>query len=163
MPRLMTQRRGRRRKVPPCGRLIEYRPPHSPFQKLIDSARLRRRMSSRELAVRIDVSPSTLWIWLHSMNGFPHPKAFKAVHIERLSRTLKIPPPAIAQALDASRHLFTGREKAMPHEMIDAFRHFIEILRHDRRQTISKKYVLNLAEKLYDGVRRPATPRPEHS
>src|SRR5206468_11572607 len=91
MPRLIVQRSGQRRKIPPCGRLIEYREPHSPLQKLIDSQRRRYGFSGRDLAAKIGVSQSTLWIWLHNVNGYPHPKAFKHQHLQRLSRALKIP------------------------------------------------------------------------
>src|SRR6267143_6077113 len=140
MPRLISQRKKPRR-IPPCGRLIPYFHPHSPFQKLIDSARHRRRVSIRELARRIRVSQSTMWIWLHNENGFPHPKAFRAQHIERLSRTLGVSKSAIHRAVDASRHLYTAREKPTPYVALDAFQNFIEILEHDRRQTVSRNYV----------------------
>ena len=153
MPRLITQRKTRRR-VPPCGRLIHYRSPHSPFQKLIDSARQRLRISVRDLAGRIHVSQSTMWIWLHNENGFPHPKAFKPDHVERLNRVLKISKTGIERAIDASRHLYTAREKPTPHAAVDAFREFIEIIEHDRRQTVSRSYVVNLAKKLYSGAKR---------
>jgi transcriptional regulator with XRE-family HTH domain len=153
MPRLLTQRK-KQRPVPPCGRLINYLQPHSPFQKLIDSARQRQRMSVRELARRLDVSQSTLWIWLHNENGFPHPKAFKPFHIERLGRALKLPRAAVERSLDASRHLYTAREDPAPHATLDAFRDFIDILDHDRRQTLSRGYILNLAKRLYSGAKR---------
>jgi len=151
MPRLIVQRSGRR-KVPPCGRLIEYVPPHSPFQKLIDSQRKRYGLSGRELAEKIDVSQSTLWIWLHNLNGFPHPKSFKPAHLRRLSRALKVPQEKISRAIDASRHLFTPTENPMPHESFNALEHFINILEHDKRHTISRKYVLNIAKNLYRGA-----------
>ena len=87
---------------PPRGRLIEYREAHSPFQKLIDLQRKRYRLSGRQLAERIGVSQSTLWIWLHNLNGYPHPKSFKELHLQRLSRVLKTPANKIKRALDAS-------------------------------------------------------------
>jgi len=153
MPRLMTQRKLPRR-VPPCGRLIHYRASHSPFQKLIDSARRRLRISIRELARRIQVSQSTLWIWLHSENGFPHPKAFRPEHIDRLSRTLGTSKTAIRRAIDASRHLYTARQRPTPHPALDAFASFIDILDNDRRQSVSRSYIVNLAKKLYSGASR---------
>lgn len=153
MPRLITQRKSRR-SVPPCGRLIHFRVPHSPFQKLIDAARKRRRISVRELARRIRVSQSTLWIWLHNENGFPHPKAFKSDHLERLGRALSISKTAMQRAIDASRHLYTAREKPTPHAAVDSFQNFIDILEHDRRQTVSRSYVVNLAKRLYSGAKR---------
>ena len=88
--------------IPPRGRLIEYGEAHSPFQKLIDSQRKHCGLSGRELAERIGVSQSTLWIWLHNLYGYPHPKSFKEVHLERLSRVLKTPADRIKRALDAS-------------------------------------------------------------
>src|SRR4051794_26678939 len=105
MPQLIVNRSGRR-KVPPCGRLIEYQAPHSPFQKLIDSQRKLHGLSGRDLAEKLGVSQSTLWIWLHNMNGFPHPKSFKERHLIKLSKVLKLPQQKIRSALDASRHLF---------------------------------------------------------
>jgi len=151
MPRLIVNR-PRRRKVPPCGRLIEYQAPHSPFQKLIDSQRKLHGFSGRDLAAKIGVSQSTLWIWLHNVVGYPHPKAFKPVHVQRLSRTLKIPENKIRSALDASRHLFTPTENPMPHEAFDALGRLIEILENDKRHTISRKYVLNIAKSLHSGA-----------
>ncbi len=151
MPRLIVNR-SKRRKVPPCGRLIEYRAPHSPFQKLIDAERKRHGFSGRDLAEKIGVSQSTLWIWLHNINGYPHPKAFKPVLLHRLSRALKIPENKIRKALDASRHLFTPTENPMPHEAFDALGRFIEILEHDKRHTVSRSYVLNIAKSLQRGA-----------
>lgn len=151
MPRLIVNRSGRR-KVPPCGRLIIYKEPHSPFQKLIDTGRRRQGLSGRELAAKIKVSQSTLWIWLHSTNGYPHPKAFNGNHVERLSKVLGIPVGKIKNALDASRHIFTSVEDPMPHAAFDSFGRFIDILENDKRQTVSRSYVLNLAKTLYRGT-----------
>jgi transcriptional regulator with XRE-family HTH domain len=132
---------------------VEYVAPHSPFQKLIDSQRKRYGFSGRDLADRISVSQSTLWIWLHNTNGFPHPKSFKQVHVARLSKTLKIPQHRIRSALDASRHIFTPTENPMPHEQFDALARYIEILENDKRKTISKEYALNLARNLFRGAK----------
>ena len=141
------------RKTPPCGRLIEYVAPHSPFQKLIDSQRKRYGLSGRDLADRIGVPQSSLWIWLHNTNGFPHPKSFKPEHVGRLSEALKIPEAKIKSALDASRHIFTSTENPAPHQAFDVFNHFIEILKHDKRRHVSKDYVLNLAKNLHRGAK----------
>jgi transcriptional regulator with XRE-family HTH domain len=122
--------------IPSYGRLIEYCEPHSPFQKLIDSQRKRCGLSGRELTERIGVSQSTLWIWLHNLNGFPHPKSFNSEHVRRLAEVLSISESEIKTALEASRPF-------------DAFGRFIEILENDNRQTVSKPYVLNIAKNLY--------------
>jgi hypothetical protein len=42
----------------------------------------------------------------------------------------------------------------MPHEAFDAMERFIEILENDKRQTISKAYVFNLAKNLHRGAYR---------
>jgi transcriptional regulator with XRE-family HTH domain len=135
--------------IPPDDGFIEYHEPHSPFQKLIDSQRKRCGLSGRELAERIGVSQSTLWIWLHNLNRFPHPKSFNSEHVRRLAEVLKISETEIEAALDASRHVDTPRERPMPHNTFDAFGRFIEILENDNRQTVSKPYVLNIAKNLY--------------
>ena len=87
--------------IPDGDGLTEYREAHA-FQKLVDSQRKRCGLSGRQLAERIGVSQSTLWIWLHNLNGYPHPKSFKEVHLQRLSRVLKTPEDKIKRALDAS-------------------------------------------------------------
>lgn len=77
--------------------------PHSPFQELIDSERKSCRLTGRELAEKIGVSHATLWIWLHNINGYPHPKSFKMEHVRRLAEVLEISASEIKAALDASR------------------------------------------------------------
>lgn len=143
----------RERKIPPCGRLIEYVAPHSPFQKLIDSARKRFGFSGRELADRVGVPQSTLYIWLHNANGYPHQKSCKPHHLSRLSEELKIPETKIRSALDASRHIFTPTKNPTPYAAFDPFGNLIEILEHDKRRYFSKDYVLNLAKNLRGGAK----------
>jgi hypothetical protein len=89
---------------------------------------------------------------LHNLVGYPHPKAFKGIHVQRLSRALKIPENKIKSALDASRHIFTPTENPMPHEAFDALSQLIEILENDKRHTISRGYVLNVAKSLHRGA-----------
>jgi transcriptional regulator with XRE-family HTH domain len=139
--------------IPPDDGPIEYREAHSPFQTLIDSQRKRYSLSERELAEKIGVSQSTLWIWLHNPNGFPDPKSFNSEHVRRLGEVLKISESKIKAALDASHHIFTLTETRMPPEAFDAFGSFIEILENDNRQTVSKSYVLHLAKNLYRGAK----------
>lgn len=95
-----------------------------------------------------------MWIWLHNENGFPHPKAFRSTHVGQLGRVLGLSNSAIAKAIDASRHIYTAREKPAPHATLDAFENFIDIMEHDRRLTISRGYVVNLAKRLYAGAAR---------
>jgi transcriptional regulator with XRE-family HTH domain len=142
-----------RSNIPPRGRLIEYGEAHSPFQKLIDSQRKHCGLSGGELAERIGVSQSTLWIWLHNLNGFPDPKSFNSEHVRRLGEVLEISETEIKGAIDASRHVDTPREPPMSHHTFDAFGRFIEILDNDKRQTMPKSYVLNVAKNLYRGAK----------
>jgi transcriptional regulator with XRE-family HTH domain len=140
------------KRVPPCGRFIEYREPHSPFQKLIDARRKQFGLSGRDVAERIGVSQSTFWIWLHNVNGYPHPKSFKSEHVGKLSELLKIPQGKLKSALDASRHIFTPKENPKPLQASDVLGRFIEIIEHDKRTRMSKNYVLNLAKNLHHGA-----------
>jgi transcriptional regulator with XRE-family HTH domain len=121
------------RRIPRCGRLIEYQPPHSPFQKLIDSQRKKHGLTGRELADRIGVSQATLWIWLHNVNGYPHQKSYKPKHLKNLSKVLNIPLNKLTSALDASRHRFTPTEYPTPDEVFDELARLIEIL--EKRET----------------------------
>lgn len=157
MPKLLVNRKSPR-KTPPCGRRIDYRVPHSPFQKLVEAERLRRGLSYADLAKTLSrpkskVDPSSIWIWTHSENGFPHPKSFTQERMRALASTLEIPLPRMQEALDASRHLYTKRETPMPVAASDAFGQFIETLENDKRQVIKKEYVLNLARRFHAHTR----------
>jgi len=125
--------------------------PHSPFQKLVESRRLLMDLSGRALAKLLGISQSTLWIWMHNENGYPHPKAFKEQHLAALSSTLGLSLADLQVALDASRHRYTAKENPMPHATSDAFRTFIEILDRDPRRLLPTSYVRNLAANLYNG------------
>ena len=125
--------------------------PHSPFQKLIDGARVAKKFSLRELAEIIGTSHSSLHIWLSNANGYPHPKAFKQHHLEALAAALDIPIPQIQVALDESRQLYTAHGNPMPPTVVDSFASLIEILENDKRKFILRKTVLNIARRLYSG------------
>jgi len=136
--------------------------PHSPFQKLIDGARLEKNFSLRRLASAIGASHSSLNIWLTNANGYPHPKAFKQRHLTALARTLGIPAERIQVALDRSRRLYTAGENPMPQTVVDSFASLIEVLENDKRTFILRKTVLNMAKRFYAGSSNPpkASPRP---
>ena len=156
MPSLITQRSNDKRPVPPCGRLIHYVEPHSPFQILVETKRreihARQGLSNRELARRIGVSQSTLWIWLHNEAGYPSVRAFKPIHLQALCRELKIDEAEMQSATDASRHVFTARSNPTPQPMMDAFAAFIGVLTNDRRQSLKKASVVHLAKIFYNGA-----------
>jgi len=164
MPKLLTDRPKARRKLPPCGRIIKYLEPHSPFQRLIDDRRRELAAKDPDLSVRglarrlsaalapQNVSQSTLWIWLHNENGYPHPKSFKDEHLQALSRVLKLPEEDIRKAIDASRVMYQPKRAMMPVATRDAFKAFIDIMSNDRREVLARTFVLNLAKSLYNGA-----------
>ncbi len=152
MPSLLNQRSKKRRKVPPCGKLINYVQPRSPFQKLIESARLRYGLSTRALALAVKTSQSNIWIWLHNENGYPSPKSFKEAHLMAMSKTLNIPDKEIRSAIDASRSLYNPGEIAAPVPTLDALGSLIQILENDKRVRLLRSYVLNLAKNLHAGA-----------
>jgi hypothetical protein len=157
MPTLLSQRSTKaKRKAPASGRIVRHVAPHSPFQKLVDGRRAEKRLTSRalarEMSTSIYTSQSTLYTWLHSENGFPHPKAFKTAHLKALVRVLNIPEKDLLAALDASRRLYTAQEDPMPLKSKDAMRTLIDILSNEKRTTFTVSYVLNLARNLYRGA-----------
>ena len=157
MPKLIVQRPKKRRKAPPCGRIINYVEPRSPFQRLIDGRRREKGISGRELAKLLTaagakVSQSSLWIWLHNENGYPHPKAFKNEHLKALARVLELSEKEITKAIDASRVFYQPKQEPTPAPVMDAFATFIRILENDRRTNVSLGFVVNLAKNLYNGA-----------
>lgn len=152
MPTRLSQTRKGKRKLPPGGRIIEYVEPHSPFQKLIETARLRYGFTTRSLGAAIGTSQSNVWIWTHNKNGFPSPKSFKEHHLEALSQVLKIPQEEIRSAIDASRSWYRPGELPPPRPTIDAFKAFIEVLENDKRDRFARSFVINLAKVFYNGT-----------
>lgn len=157
MPSLITKRK-KPNPVPPCGRRIVYVNPHSPFQKLVESKRLKLGKSIRELAEEISeatprestLNPGSLWIWLRNTNGYPHPKSATKGRLRALARVLRVPLPLLEEKLDISRHLFTAREHSEPKRSQKAIVQFLEIMRNDKRIYVSKARVVNLAQSLLD-------------
>lgn len=155
MPRLIHKRK-KPNPVPPCGRRLVYVQPHSPFQKLVESSRLKRGMSIREVAEEIsdltprenNLSPGSLWIWLRNENGFPHPKSCTRGRLSALARVLRVPLPHLQETLDASRHLFTTRELSEPKDSQRAIVEFIQIIKNDKRTYLPRMRVLHIAESL---------------
>ncbi|GEM_PF-3570741 len=155
MPKLITQRRTRR-KAPPCGRIVETFEPHSPFQLLIDGRRSQLGLSTRELARNMDeIAPtrqSTLWMWLHNKNGYPSPRSLKPKHITAFSKVLKLSAQEIKDAIDASRPMFRPGQIPTPAPSLDAIQSLIDILGNDKRKWVPRGYVINLAKNLHNGL-----------
>lgn len=163
MPKLLSQKRpNARRKLPPCGRIINYVEPRSPFQKLIHHAQLAKQLSTRGLAKAIGKPQSTVWIWLHSENGYPHAKSYEPKHLELLASVLDLQLGDILATIDASKHSFTPQELPTPRPAADAFAAFIQILENDKRTVVKRSYVLNLARTIHAGTAAPS-PMPRGS
>lgn len=160
MPKLLTRKKTRK-PVPPCGRVIEYHAPHSPFQKLIDGRRAELGLSYADLAAPLDANRATVWIWLHNANGFPHPKSFKSKYPALLARLLKIKEDDILNALDRSRHLYTRREAIPLPQSKDALATLIGVLENHKAVRVKVSYVLNIARRLRAGQEAASKPPPE--
>lgn len=152
MPRLLTNRKATSKL-----RKINFVTPFSPFQKLVESRRVEKRLSYADLAKKVSdkslhVHTGTLWIWLHTKNGHPHPRSCKPEHLRGLSSVLNIPLPQLKESLDASRHLFTKSERAVPTASIDGWKEFVGWLENDKRTKISRTVVLNMARRFMAGA-----------
>lgn len=126
--------------------------PHSPFQKLVESARVEKRLSYAQLSTEMaklgsNVHPGTLWIWLHNLNGHPHPRSCRPEHLKALGRILNVPVPRLEETLDASRHIFTKQETPVPTAAINAWEEFVGWLENDHRARLSRTVVLNMARR----------------
>lgn len=155
MPRLISEHR-KPNALPSYGRRIVYVRPHSPFQKLVESHRLGRGMSVRDVAEAVSritspfprLNPGSLWIWLRNQNGFPHPKSCTATRLAALASVLRVPLPRLKEVLDSSRHLYTARERTEPATSLRSIDALIAVLEGDKRTCLSRKRILNLAKAL---------------
>jgi hypothetical protein len=118
-------------------------------------------LSYADLGEAIGKKRGVVWIWLHSLNGFPHPKAFNEKHLLALAKVLKLDPAEIRTAIDASRQIYTQREPGPVPESLDALQTLIDVLRKTDRTTVRVSWVLNLAQRLQQGVPRPPAPQPQ--
>jgi transcriptional regulator with XRE-family HTH domain len=150
MPRLLINKKISRKRDQT--KKVTFSAPHSPFQKLVESARVQKRLSYAQLAGKLgdgkaSVHPGTLWIWLHNQNGHPHPRSCKPEHLRRLARVLNVPLPRLQETLDASRHIFTKQESPMPAAAVNAWQEFVGWLENDKRTKITRTVVLNMARR----------------
>lgn len=135
------------------GFTYEYYNPHSPFQRLINSAMERKQLSLRDITGEIEVAPSTLWLWLHNKKGFPTGRSFDSKkHIPALSRILQVPQEMIKKSLDLSKLEFSEGLIPDPMPLLDAFGDFITIVERMPGRNVSKDKLLNLARRLYAGA-----------
>lgn len=153
MPALSINKPKKKSPLPPCGRRRKVTVPHSPFQKLVEAARVTRQMSTREIAKEMNsrgakVDQSTVWVWLHSENGYPAPRSFTAKHLKALAAALKLREPEIRKALDESRAIYTGQPEPTPRPQLDALATLQTTLEQTDRVTVKRQWVLHLVKSL---------------
>lgn len=150
MPRLLINKKVSRKRDKPTKATFEN--PHSPFQKIVEAARVEKRLSYAQLSEKMalegcNVHPGSLWIWLHNKNGHPHPRSCTPAHLRALGKVLNVPLPRLQETLDASRHIFTKQETPVPTAAINAWEEFVGWLENDQRPKISRTVVLNMARR----------------
>ena len=151
MPRLLINKKVSQKRDKPAK--ATFTNPHSPFQKIVESARVEKRLSYAQLATEMaktgsNVHPGTLWIWIHNLNGYPAPRSCTPARLRSLGRVLNVPLPRLKETLDASRHLFARQEETpLPTATINAWEEFVGWLENDQRAKISRTVVLNMARR----------------
>ena len=145
--------------MPRCGRRREVQQPHSPFQLLIERARLEKSMKGRELARAVAARPgamvdqSTLWHWMHNKRGYPAPQAFKPAHLNALAAVLEIPEQKIRAALDESRAIYTRTPVPISRTQHDALDILEQILAAKKQTTVRRTWILNMVRALRAGTK----------
>lgn len=135
------------------GYTFRYYNPHSPFQRLIHGAMERKQLSLRAFSKLIDVSPSTVWVWLHNESGYPAGRKFESdTHLPRIANHLGIPQKEIERAIDASRLRYSDRVIPTPLPTNSALDDLIEFLEAGDSTYLRRSRVLSLAKRLRDGA-----------
>lgn len=130
--------------------------PSSPFQQLIEHARMRAKMSTRELARSINtrvgpklhVNQSTVWFWMNCETGYPSPRSFKPSHIRALAGVLELRAADIRAALDEARSIYTGAAVPAPRPQLDALATLQVTVEKTRGQRVDRKWILHLIKSL---------------
>lgn len=76
--------------------------PHSPWQVMIEEARIREHLSIRAVAATSKISAGTLFNWIRSVSGYPSKKHYTPSVNNRLARALKLKPAELAEAYNQS-------------------------------------------------------------
>lgn len=169
MPKLIVNRPKKKRPLPPGGRGSDFTVPHSPFQLLVDSKRQHLGLSTRQLAFNIsDLLPATrpiaqsvLWFWLHQRNGAPHPRALTTERMNAIAKCIGVTIEELKDSIDASRLLFNPGQIPVPQPSVDGLDSLIEILKNDKRRSIYRETILNLARNIRAGCRDAAQEPPK--
>jgi hypothetical protein len=76
--------------------------PHTPWQLMIEAARLKTKTPLRKVAEKSDIPAGTLFNWLRAKTGAPPRATYTANLNRRLAETLKIKPEDLAEAYNKS-------------------------------------------------------------
>ena len=137
--------------------------PHSPFQMLIEDAKLAKSLSNRGLSTAmakhgVKTNQSTIWVWLHSENGYPDPRYFGEKHIKSLALVLGLQEHQIRTALDQSRTIYTGTQNPRPAAAHDALETLRQLLASKKTTWIRTATILNTVIALQSVAKSPAPP-----
>lgn len=167
MPKLrINAPKAKKKPMPACGhRRNVGTAPISPFQRLIENARLTMSISSRELTKEINsrlkpkehVNQSTVWFWRNTRNGYPSPRSFKAAHLRALSKVLRLQEDDVRRALDESRAIYSGNPDPTPRPQLDALATLQTTLEQTGKATVRVKWLLHLVKSLRASAQEPAT------
>jgi hypothetical protein len=130
--------------------------PSSPFQKIIEQARIRAKMSTRELSrcintrvgPKLHVNQSTVWFWMNSEAGYPSPRSFKPSHLRAMAGALELRETDIRAALDEARAIYSSVPAPAPRPQIDALATLELTVKNTTGQRVDRKWILHLIKSL---------------
>ena len=146
MPRLLSSGPNKT-PLPPSARRNQFELPHSPFQQLVESARVRQDLSWNDLAEATGKHKSTVWAWIHNRTGFPAPHSYTEETLKLLAAALKIELADLKQAIDASRILF-GTPDPVPPDVMEAWSTLEQAVDQVGKRYVQKSWILNLIRRL---------------
>lgn len=157
MPKLLVSKPAKKSPMPPCGRRRKFVAPHSPFQRLVDQARMGLDMSTRDVAggmtkLKAKTDQSTFWVWLHNESGHPSPRSFTTTHLKALCRVLKLQEPEVRKALDESRAIYTGRPEPTPRPQLEGLITLKMVLERSKGVMVKRATILHLVKSLIAGA-----------
>lgn len=137
------------------GTEMRFYQPHSPFQRLLNAAIERKRLSLRAASELLGTNPTTLWAWLHNEPGYPGNKWSEEI-LESMCRHLNLKRPDVEQAINASRVAYGEKAEPAPAPVASAFDDFIDVLKKMKGRRLDREPLLRLAERLRASAVSPA-------
>lgn len=137
-----------------------YGDPQSPWQQMIYYRLKGMDMSIRTLAEAIEINRGTLWIWLHTKNGVPHPKSFKAHHMKRIAEALELDENTLRQAWDASRLQFSPSQAPLRESTLESLEGILEFFQSKKTTYIRRSQVVSMLSMLTTSAKSAQVPAP---